>query len=458
MPIVDVHAHVFNADDLPIKGFIKAQNWPTWIALLVDKILQDAADNRRLSAMVDADAMDESDALSDEDVQALVMHTIETTPEILAALQEEIDRGLAEIGPSPAATLSGFGSLRGAFSIGERLKDANDLVKWVLLLTKSQKKISKRLVKTYEAIDLFVPMMMDMDKWVDDNAPNSQSHQIALLENVIHSLPGKIHPFVAYDPRRAIEAGVEGTLERIEDAIENRGFLGVKLYPPMGYRASNNAEAVPPLTDPGDYDNALRELFDLCSNKEIPITAHCTPAGAEAEPGVSGKNADPSFWHDTLSEFGDLRLNLAHFGGIENLIKKGRASWAWKIGTMMDEFPNLYADTGHHGVLDGKSRRKFFKKLAKLFDAHPVLESRFMFGTDWHMLARLDDHQKFLKIYRGQYEKMVDDEVAVQKFLGGNAMGFLGLVTGGKNAKRLAQYYTAKNLPKPDWLSAIETS
>jgi hypothetical protein len=184
MSIVDVHAHVFNADDLPIKGFIKAQNWPTWIALLVDKILQDAADNRRLSAMVDADAMDESDALSDEDVQALVMHTIETTPEILAALQEEIDRELAEIGPDGAAALSGFGSLRGVFSIFERLKDANDLVKWVLLLTKSQKKISKRLVETYEAIDLFVPMMMDMDKWVDDNAPNSQSHQIALLENV----------------------------------------------------------------------------------------------------------------------------------------------------------------------------------------------------------------------------------------------------------------------------------
>ncbi len=79
-----------------------------------------------------------------------------------------------------------------------------------------------------------------------------------------------------------------------------------------------------------------------------------------------------------------------------------------------------------------------------------------MFGTDWHMLARLDDHRKFLNIYRRQYAQMVDDDAAVQKFLGGNAMRFLGLVKGGKNAERLARYYAAKNLPKPDWLVAIE--
>lgn len=458
MPIIDVHAHVFNADDLPIKGFLKAQGWPKWIALLIDKVLQLAADNQQLSAMVDADAIDESDELSDEDVQALVMHIIETTPEIQAALQEEVDRDLKQSDADATAVLDGFGPIKGVFSNLKRIKDANDLVKWVLLLTKSQRKISKRLVKTYETIDLFVPMMMDMDKWVDDDAPNSQSHQVLLLENVIDSTPGKIHPFVAYDPRRAIEEGVEATLARIDDAVGNRGFIGVKLYPPMGYRASNNAEAVPPLTDPEKYDDALKALFRLCNDKGIPITAHCTPAGAEVEPGVSGKNANPDFWRETLSEFGDLRLNLAHFGGIENLIKKGRESWAWKIAAMMDEFPNLYADTGHHGVLERKSRRKFFEKLAELFVAHPVLEGRFMFGTDWHMLARLDDHRKFLNVYRRHYVQMVDDDAAVQKFLGGNAMRFLGLVKAGKNAERLARYYAAKNLPKPDWLAAIETS
>lgn len=456
MPIVDVHAHVFNADDLPIKGFVKARGIPTWIALLIDKVLQHAADSPKLNAMVDVDAIDESDELSDEDIQAFVMHIIETTPEILAALQEAIDHDLEQIGANVPAAPIDSGSTKGIFSNLRRIKDANDLVKWVLLLTKSQRKISKRLVKTYKAIDLFVPMMMDMDKWLNDDTPNSQSRQIQILENVIDSMPGKIHPFVAYDPRRAIEEGVEATLARIDDAIENRGFIGVKLYPPMGYRASNNAAAVPPLTDPEKYDDALKALFRLCNDKGIPITAHCTPAGAEAKPGVSGKNANPSFWRETLSEFGDLRLNLAHFGGIENLIKEGRKSWAWEIGAMMDDFPNLYADTGHHGVLQRTKRRDFFEKLAELFDAHPVLEGRFMFGTDWHMLARLDDHRKFLKIYRRQYAKMIDDDAAVQKFLGSNAMRFLGLVKGGANAERLVRYYAAKSLPKPDWLAAIE--
>ncbi len=454
MPIVDVHAHVFNIDDLPIKGFIEAHGWPTWIALLVDKVLQGATGSGSLNALADAGSIDELDEQSDEDIEDLILHILDTTPEILAALQLAIDHDLEQTGQGQMANIADPGPLKSVIS---NFKNANDLVKWVLLLTKTQKRISRRLVKTYKKIDLFVPMMMDIDGWVDDEAPNSQPHQVAILQNVIDELPGKIHPFIAYDPRRAIKEGVAAALARVDDAIENRGFIGVKLYPPMGYRASNNAEAQPPLVDPEKYDDALRALFSLCVTKGIPITAHCTPKGAEATPGISGQNANPEFWRETLSnsDFSDLHLNLAHFGGIENLIEEGKDSWAWKISAMMKDFANLYADTGHHGVLESDPRDDYFKKLAELFAAYPVLESRFMFGTDWHMLARLDNHRKFLKIYRRHYRRMVDGDTAQQNFLGGNAMRFLGLVKDGRNAQRLATYYATRGLPKPDWLTDI---
>ena len=69
------------------------------------------------------------------------------------------------------------------------------------------------------------------------------------------------------------------------DVVENDGFLGVKLYPVMGYYPIGNATLPNPANIDGttwvQIDKALAELYRVCEEKEIPITA-TRPPGARS--------------------------------------------------------------------------------------------------------------------------------------------------------------------------------
>jgi len=77
-----------------------------------------------------------------------------------------------------------------------------------------------------------------------------------------------IHPFVAYDPWRGavdLAAGrTDSALTEVQDAILNYGAIGVKLYPPMGYRPSYNYFP----EDEGARLSYQQEFF-LVSNEQI---------------------------------------------------------------------------------------------------------------------------------------------------------------------------------------------
>ena len=60
-------------------------------------------------------------------------------------------------------------------------------------------------------------------------------------------------------------------MEYVKRGLRN-GNIGVKFYPPMGYKPDD------------DYDS-IKELFEYC-NSEIPILTHCTPEGFEAVEGL----------------------------------------------------------------------------------------------------------------------------------------------------------------------------
>jgi len=434
MLTIDVHSHVFNASDLPVSGFLRAQapGLPKVVFEIVEKLLYSVTP--RFREFRDSE---EIEVLSDEETDAILDELLEQYPELAGELgreqQDAQERGMVR---GPAKLMS---QIRGA-------------IRWVHLLTQSRQRIADILLRTYEEVDLTTPLMMDIDKWVDDEARTDPPARVSKLEELIRIFGGKLHPFVSFDPRRAIEEEAD-PLGMVRDAVETKGFLGVKLYPPMGFRPTGNEDTNPPLTEPGRYNAVLDELFAYCSSREVPITAHCSPGGAETGP-ATGLNSNPVFWRPVLENHPELRVNFAHFGGVENLLEAGSDGWAWEISQMMGQFEHVYADTGHHGLFDRSDREQYLSRLRALFEAHPIVRRRLMYGTDWHMIVRTGKHRRFFRDYRDFYERLVNgDAVAIEDFFGGNAVVFLGLDEGGAVRRRLMEFYATNDLNHPQWLA-----
>jgi predicted TIM-barrel fold metal-dependent hydrolase len=94
----------------------------------------------------------------------------------------------------------------------------------------------------------------------------------------------------------------------VKDYIE-RGFRGVKLYPPPGYKPYDEEYAT-------QYPELL-EIYAYLESEQIPIAAHCTPYGLGGYPhkDKDGIFADPDNYEYLLEKYTNLKLCLAHFGG-----------------------------------------------------------------------------------------------------------------------------------------------
>jgi len=93
----------------------------------------------------------------------------------------------------------------------------------------------------FPAIDVFCLSLVDFDYWLGcKESSTSQPDQTHLLEQIAIMSGGAILPFVSYNPQSDLEQQ-DASFERVVDAIIHRGFVGVKLYPPMGYMPYGNA-------------------------------------------------------------------------------------------------------------------------------------------------------------------------------------------------------------------------
>ena len=139
-----------------------------------------------------------------------------------------------------------------------------------------------------------------------------------------------LHGFIGFDPWQYLDDLAydrhPNALEIVSYAIEQQGFVGVKLYPPMGFQPCDNAKRDPSsfpvgLQDlcyphhPGvEIDNALKQVYSYCDNNKLAVMAHCADSmGAVPD---SALNAEPRLWDSVLTKYRNLRLNLGHSGGI----------------------------------------------------------------------------------------------------------------------------------------------
>src|SRR5262249_55215663 len=153
-----------------------------------------------------------------------------------------------------------------------------------------------------------------------------------------------------------------GHLAMVKDAVEHRGFIGVKLYPVMGFRPYGNAQAPDPLAYPrklrelgrdwaARLDQGLADLYDWCIEKDVPVMAHCSYSQFPSE--AAGKRGSPDAWQAVLGNprWRALRLDLGHFGGFWDLAKPRSNGWTETVVAMMAASPNLYADVSDYDAI-----------------------------------------------------------------------------------------------------------
>jgi predicted TIM-barrel fold metal-dependent hydrolase len=340
-------------------------------------------------------------------------------------------------------------------------------LEWVYWLCSYRYKITGQLMKAYGqdngCIDLFTPALIDYDRWVVDGPETNLQFQILLMEKNIRLYGGHVHPFFPFDPWKESLSpeSPDGSLYWVKKAIMEHGFIGVKMYPPMGFSAIGNSDhkfygmtKKQSAKFGQSLDKALWSLYDWCQEHDVPIMVHCNNS-QETKEGY-GLRADPDYWKGVLSKYKNLRVNLGHFGGLDDRTKSG---WPWKIGALMTKYKYVFADVSHYTDIKNVNDQKILMKWLNdpFFRTYPKAKKRIMFGTDWIMLARTEAAEEFFTNFSEAYNaKFTDDDTA--DFLGGNAADFLGLRSGGKGGKnrdRLEEFYKKHNINHPDWFKRL---
>ncbi len=448
--VVDVHCHDFNASDLPITGFI-ARTIPglseitSGLTPIPEQILRRVVGT--IHGWLNAEAPS-ADAEVPELRAALARGGLIGPATPLPLPREVFDRLAAQIGSllgiDPAALGEGF------FQLAETLH----------LVSHPRARIAATLATIYPTVSLFAPLMVDYDAWTGDHAASSLASQVAANELCARlsirgciGRPGaRLHPFIAFDPLR------NGGLAIVQQAVLRAGFIGVKIYPPVGFLPIGNADLGGDRARGQALDAALRGLYSFCEAEEIPITAHASP-GNEFALGY-GEMAAPARWARVLSEFPNLRLNFGHFGhetgtgGAEGI--EARDAWMRQAAELIETHPHVYADLSSSPlVYDAAYAARFGAHLSALCARFRRLPSRLMYGSDW-WLNRFDPRGETAV---GAFQRFLGDCLgpARDAIMGRNALRFLGflddddrLAVTNRNQQRLRAFYGSE--PLPAWL------
>jgi predicted TIM-barrel fold metal-dependent hydrolase len=455
---VDVHCHSFCSADLPIAGFVAHQipgltelstfltRWPE----LVVRTLLGA-------------------------VATLPNAIAPTGAAELAALREMVGRPGPPVPPIPPLPPGAVDDLLASaarylpFTLGEaQRRVVTRTLETLYLAAHPRSAIAATMAQTFPAVSLFTPSLVDYDAWSDDSPPTPLWQQVLIQEQIarlavagrVGRADARMHPFVAYDPRRQAESrggAGEGeppqpqagstAMDLVRYAVQSAGFLGVKLYPPVGFAPLDNATLQPGLPLGPALDRALTLLYKFCESRDVPILTH---ASASNEYALGFRRfVTPARWAPVLQRFPGLRLDLGHFGG-------ELPAWTDEAIAMIESYPNVYADLSNSAlVYDDAYAARLRALLPGLLARHPRLKRRLMYGSDWWLSALDPLADRAIDRFDAVLAPVLTaDERA--DVMGRNALRFLGFLDeqnrprSGSAARRLRGFYGAA--PRPAWL------
>lgn len=373
-----------------------------------------------------------------------------------------------QLSPQIAKTMS-INLFRGISTIGRYLQ-------WFSLFRLYRHTLVDILVKDTKAQGfepkLLTPAIIDYDEWLYEDVTRSPlDDQIEVMDRIARRTTGPaVHGYLGYDPLREVlyRAGRRriSPLHLARKALEAHGFVGIKLYPPMGFR---------PLKNEGPYhapierelgitgkalsrelDSALNDLYRLCEELDAPVLAHGADTNASGDKYSS--RADPAYWLPVFSQYKSLRVCIAHFGGFDTPSagkKKSdlpTSSWEWVLGGQFKAKASqpVFADLSYFSeIINAKPARR-----QKIADALKVFVETFdpkvehlLFGTDWLMLGQEAGYKSYIK----QVNAFLKDDCgwpddARRRFFSENACRFLPLAPGTVGRERLLSFYKRHNL------------
>jgi hypothetical protein len=340
-------------------------------------------------------------------------------------------------------------------------------------------------------VDLMMPMMVDYDWWLARGKPtlSSLEKQVDVMEMLAVATGGRVHAFVPFDPLREVMHGLDakhpGSLDLVKRALD-RGCIGVKLYPPMGFAPFGNEEIhsgspgfwrrdwLPDAIKVPDLgrrlDDALRRLYEHCVEHDVPVMAHTGLSNGPSDDFQALAGAQ--HWKKALCEYRDLRINFGHFGDTEP-IAHGNAGYARAFGftDLMQASGagvHAYADSGFftEAVDDGDRMRSVLERLYTETQAKggAALANRFLYGTDWEMTITHGRIDNYLGAFEDLFAQLADSaapaglsrEDLARKFFGANAVAYAGLRASDRTRRRLQAFYDRHRVPTPDWMRKVD--
>lgn len=470
---VDVHCHMFNAADIPIRGFVQHVAlhdglMSPQLAAIATRLVSGAPgferDKARLGSMLSGG--EERAPAAPVDIEATfgaeVMEAVsELSDEERALIQSELPAYEAD--QSPTAGTEGAET----FSLAAPVR----FVRWAKLFCQSRVDLVVLYSRFFSGeVDLAIPMLVDLSSGLEDTALTTLEQQVELFEllsraSMFRLIPGaerlRIHPFVGFDPLRVLNlgyasAGGRSTVQAVQDAVLMRGFVGVKVYPEMGWRAyGNTAASAGTAKRARELDTILDDFFGWCAENEVPVTAHCNHSNYSNSNFGDAGFGSPDEWLHVLKANPTLRLNLGHFGGAHN--DRRAYTWTWTIAKAMADYDGLYANVGCHHADDADLMSVHFDVLKQMAEDTNVAD-RLMFGTDWYMEANNPNPNAFLAQYKNRYMDAFGENQTA-KFMSGNALRFLGFAGRAmtENGNRLRERYAGLGVEMPSWFGMEAT-
>lgn len=524
---IDAHCHIFNASDLPAAKFtatviLKLEErlpsglehlakWLTWF--VVEQISKKAPDGkseikhlnnsskagaanllklRQLSAeqqfITDMqDGVNELLNSEDRDARELGIILSQELGDLTGAGSSEFVDLIegADSLSAPFLPLARFSSRRGWFAY---IKD------FLWFLRQLRYDNAEKMFALYggaNRVNLIAPALIDYSFWLQ-KAKNSKDtmdtstpleDQIKVMEVVNRVSKGVIHAYAPYDPLRDVEQKGR-SLKVVQDAIAKHGFVGVKVYPPMGFQAWGNESLdfwIPETNNVKwrkslgrELDQRLRAFYEWCLEKDVPILTHSNSTVLSRS--EYADRPSPKHWGHLLEHSGipgieKLRVLMGHFGGFgdehpnpknekEKLESERIKEWTDEILRLCLKFDNIYADLSYHEiVLDDTARARYTRQLKAMVAGPGVgMKMKLCYGSDWVMLARQPDNE----FYRDRMEEAIRNAgfgaAGVANVMGHNALRFLGLSPNLTGGQRLEKYYRTKSVSPPCWWESAKST
>lgn len=289
---------------------------------------------------------------------------------------------------------------------------------------KSQLEIFKYLQTFYPTGTRFCVLPMDMEFMQAGKVKQSYIEQLDELALIKQDPAYKdlIYPFIFVHPER------RGIFDIVRKYMEEKGFAGIKMYPPLGYYP---------------FDSRLNEIYAYAEKYQIPITVHCARGGVfykgeitnemliHPKTGEHIKEQKNKFFTDTytnpdnykyvLEQFPDLKINLAHFGGFDewekylgNAFEDYSSTWYEKIIDLIRKYPNVYTDISYTMF-----NADLFN-LLKLTLTDNSIKDKILFGSDYYMVEQETSERQFvtnIRAYIGEDNFKLIAEYNPQSFL-----------------------------------------